>query len=108
MSLVFLFNDRNVPVNDRKRNGEEGKQWKYLVRRGNLMATDVGRGQKFRHDMRTYVRRKYSLLTAEELRDTEYLSSQEQRKKILPCKKGCGQTKHPDGFTVSTVVRTET
>lgn len=83
MSLVFLFNDRNVPVNDRKHNGEEGKQWKYLVRGGNLTATDMGRGQKFRH-MKTYVRRKYSLLTAEELRDTKCLSGQEQRKKPPP------------------------
>lgn len=65
------------------------------------MATDMGRGQNFRYDMSTSLRRKYSLLTTEELRDTEYLSSQEQRKKIPPCKKGCGQTKHLDGFTAS-------
>lgn len=73
---------------NRKHNGEEGKQWKYSVRRGNLMATDMGRGQNFRYDMSTSLRRKYSLLTTEELRDTEYLSSQEQRKKIPPARKG--------------------
>lgn len=51
MSLVFLFNDRNVPVNDRKHNGEEGKQWKYLVRGGNLTATDMGRSEvQARHE----------------------------------------------------------
>lgn len=93
---------------NRKHNGEEGKQWKYSVRIGNLMATDMGRGQNFRYDMSTSLRKKYSLLTAEELRDTEYLSSQEQRKKIPSCKKGCGQTKHLDGFTASIGECTET
>jgi len=47
-----------------------------------------------------HLRRKESLLRAEALKDTEYLNSEGQSRKIPLCKTGCRATRHLDSVSV--------
>lgn len=53
----------------------------------------------FKHDLTIHLRRKKSFLTAEELKDTEYLNSQGKSRKIPLCKRGCGEATHLDSLS---------